>query len=159
MNKIAAFLRNTSTGRFFIPLGIILIVFSIFSYIAINNAKDYVKTEAVVSKIELFEEAHTDVDGNSFDATYTVYVKYEVDGTKYEEEYGVFPNYKEGDPVTISYNPENPQEIAQPNTIVLPIVLLVFGLASTIFGITSIVKNLKKQKELKLQEEEWENEK
>lgn len=156
MNNIFKLFRETSFGRFFIPLGVILIVVSIFTFISIDNTKGYVKTEGIVSKTELYEEAYYDGDTH-FDATYTVYVKYTVDNTEYEEEFGVFSNYSKGDKVTISYNPSNPKEIAQPNSIVLPIVLLILGIASLVGGIISLIKSIKKLKTLKLQEEGWKN--
>ena len=156
MNNVFKFFRETSTGRFFIPLGIILVIFGIVFLFSINNSKNFIKTEAVVSKLELFEEAYNNGD-TEFDATYTVYVKYTVDGVDYEEEYGVFSDYKENDKVTIAYNPDNPKEIVQPNSIILPIILIILGILSFTFGVISLVKSIKKYKKLKLQEKEWEN--
>ena len=157
MNNIYTFFRETSTGRFFIPAGLILIIFSIFLFIATDHNKNYIKTEAVVSRTELVEEAYTDADGNRVDATYKVYVKYTVDGQEYDEELGELPNYKQGDKITICYNPENPSQISQPTTIILPIALLVAGIAALIGGIVSIMKALKKHKAMKEQEKGWAN--
>jgi len=156
MDNVFKFFRETSFARFFIPLGIILIVFGIFAAISINNTKDYIKTEAVVSRTELAEEEYYDGE-NHHEATYTVYVKYTVDGMEYDEEYGVFSEYKVGDKVTISYNPNNPSEVAQPNTFVLPLVLIVLGIASLVGGVISIIKFVKKSKMMKKQEEGWAN--
>lgn len=152
MKNAFKFFRETSIERFFIPLGIILIVLSIFFLISMNKTRNYIETEAVVSKIELYEEEHYDGDGNHYDPTYTVYVKYIVDGKEYDEEYGVFPNYKEGDKVTISYNPKKPNKIAQKHTVIWPIAFLVLGVASIIVGAVSFIKVYKKHKKMKLQE-------
>lgn len=76
-NNIVKFFRDYSTARFFIPLGIILIIFGCFTFVSINNTKDYIKTEAIVSKTELYEPKHYDGETH-FDATYQVYVKYTV---------------------------------------------------------------------------------
>ena len=101
MNNISKFFRETSVGRFFIPLGIVLVVFSIFMFVSMDNTKNYKKTEAVVSRTELYEDSYYDDEGNKVEATYTVYVKYSVDGKDYEEEYGVLSGYNENDKVTI----------------------------------------------------------
>lgn len=156
MNSIFKFFRDYSTARFFIPLGIILIIIGGFMFISVNNTKNYIKTSAVVSKTELYEEEYYDGDTHH-EATYNIYVKYNVDGKEYEEEYGVFSGYKKGDKVTISYNPTNPSEIAQPISIVLPIALLIGGIVSFACGILSIIKTVKKNKALKIQEEGWKN--
>lgn len=156
MNNIVKFFRDYSLARFLLPLGIILIIFGCFMFISINNTKNYIKTDAIVSKTELYEEEHYDGDIHQ-DATYKVFVKYTVDGKEYNEEYGIFMEYKEGDKVTISYNPLNPSEIAQPINIFFPIALLIGGLLSLTIGIVSIIKTIKKNKVLKFQEEEWKN--
>ena len=50
MNKLAAFFRETSMGRFLIGAGIILIIFGcIVRSFAKDNA-NYIKTDAVVTK-------------------------------------------------------------------------------------------------------------
>lgn len=155
MNKLATFFRDFSAARFFIPAGIILLIVSVFVFKGVDHAKDFIKTEAVVTRADLFEEEYVDDQGDHHEATYDVYVKYTVDGKGYEEEYGVFPGYSVGDKVTISYNPNDPAEIAQPNTIVLPIVIAALGAVFLIGGILSTVKTIKKRKALRIQEEGW----
>ena len=156
MNKLAKFFRDYSVARFFIPLGIILIVFGYFMFVSIDNTKDYIETNAVVSRTVLYEDAYYDGDVHH-DATYTVYVRYTVDGVLYDEEFGIFSGYKEGDNVTITYNPENPEEIASPTSIFFPIGFVIAGIISIVISIFSILKTNKKNKELKKQEEEWHN--
>ena len=155
MNNIATFLRESRVARFLIPLGIILIIFSVFLFINKDQTRNYVKMEAVVSKTELVEEAHTDADGTSVEATYKVYVKYTVDGKEYDEELGELSGYKKGDKITISYNPENPSQISQPVSMIFSIALLCGGIAALVGGIVSIFSAVKKHKELKAQEEGW----
>lgn len=156
-NGFARFFRAFYLARFLIPVGVILILVSVFVFMAVDKSKDYPETEATVSKIELFEEEYTESDGTVHEATYTVYVDYTVDGKDYKNvEYGVFQKgYKAGDKVTIKYNPENPEDITQPNTFLLPILLLAGGVAALVGGIASIVVEVKKHKKLKKQEEEW----
>jgi hypothetical protein len=50
MNKIFTFFRETSTGRFFIPLGVLLVIFGIIFFFSINNSKDYIKTKAILKE-------------------------------------------------------------------------------------------------------------
>lgn len=157
MNGIARFFRESMVARFFIPLGIVLIIFSVFIFISNNKTKNYPKTKAVVSKTELYEEAYTDEDGNHVDATYTVYLKYTVDGKEYEEEYGVFSGYKVGDKKTIAYNPKNPKEISDPPSSLFAFAFLIGGIASLVGGIISAIRSVKKYKAMKRQEEGWKN--
>ena len=157
LNKIASFFRSAYWPMFFIPVGLVMTVFGIFAFKAVDRIKGFPETEAVVTRIELYEDATVDDEGNRTEATYTVYLKYTVEGKEYENEYGVFSGYKAGDTVKICYNPEDPDDIAQPNGIGLPIGLLAAGLASITGGIIATVVAVKKHKKLKEQEKEWEN--
>ena len=155
MNGITRFFRESMVARFCIPVGIILIVFSIFMFISNNKTKNYPKVEAEVSKLELYQEATTDAEGNSVDAVYTVYVKYTVNGVEYEEEYGQFSGFEVGDKKTLVYNPDNPKEISDPPSLLFAIIFLVLGIGFTAGGIISAVKAVKKYKKMKEQEEGW----
>lgn len=156
MNKIISFLRDYALARFLIPVGIILIVFGIIVSGISNTRKDYPQTDAVVSKAELYEEAHTEGD-NHVDATYTIYVRYTVDGKEYEQELGVLPEMKPGTTVKIDYDPKDPTNISQPVGKILPIAMMAAGAAMLIGGIVSIIHTANKNKTLKKQEEEWQN--
>ena len=157
MNNIFKFFRESRTARMLIPMGIMFIVIGVFLFIIDNNTKNYIKTEGIVSKAELVEEESIDADGNHIDATYDVYVKYTVDGKEYDELLGTISGYKEGDKIIIAYNPEKPNEITQQTGIIVPIVLVVAGIASLIGGVVSAKNAIKKNKELKIQEESWKN--
>ena len=157
MNDLATFFRESRVARFFIPAGIFLIIFSILLFVIDNQNKNYIKTEAVVSKIKLAEEEHTDSEGNHLEATYTVFVKYTVEGKEYEEELGILSGYKEGDKVIITYNPSDPSQISQPSSIILAIGVLLAGIASLVGGIISAIRAVQKHKAMKTQEEGWKN--
>lgn len=157
MNGIITFFRESKTARFLIPLGIILIIFSIFLFISSNHNKDYIKTEATVSKVELVREATYDVDGNREEAMYRIFVKYTVDGNEYDTELGEMFEQKVGDKITIVYNPSNPTEISQPSSMILNIAMLVGGVAALVGGIVSAVNAIKRRKKMKEQERSWEN--
>lgn len=158
MNKIVTFFRESGTARFFIPLGIILIVFGIVMFIINNNNRNYIKIEAIVSKTELVEDAHYDANDTYVEATYNVYVKYTVDGKEYNEELGEFSNYKENDKITIYYNPDDPKQITQTKSIILPIVFIVGGCISLVGGIISAINAIKRVNRMKEQEKEWASE-
>ena len=67
MNNIATIFRESRVGRFFVPLGIILIAVGIVLFVINDHHKDFIKTEATVTKTELYEESYTDAEGNYFD--------------------------------------------------------------------------------------------
>ena len=157
MNKIATFFRESRTARFLIPLGIILIVFSIIFFISDKNHKNYIEIESTVSRVELVKDVTYDAEGNREEATYKIYVKYIVDGREYNTELGEMYEHKVGDKIKIVYNPDNPEEISQPSTLILNIVFLVGGIASLTGGFVSIINSVKRHKKLKEQEESWNN--
>ena len=157
MNKLITFFRESGTARFFIPVGIILIVFGIFVFIININNKNYIQVDAIVSKAELAEEAHYDENDNYVEATYNIYVKYIVDNNEYEEELGELSGYKENDNITIYYNPDDPTQITQTKSIIIPIILIALGCASLIGGIISAKNSIKRIKKMNEQERKWNN--
>ena len=158
MNKIAKFFRDFGLTSFLAVLGITLIILSVFAFRGVDHIKNFIKTEATVSDVILYEDAHYDeASDNYVEATYKVYVKYYVDEVEHENEYGIFSGYKVGDKLTICYNPNDPDEIAQPNGIVLPIIILVVGIAASVGCVITAVFAVKKRKKLIEQEKEWEN--
>ena len=157
MNKFITFFRESGTARFFIPVGIILIVFGIFVFIVNINNKNYIQVDAIVSKAELAEEAHYDENDNYVEATYNIYVKYIVDNNEYEEELGELSGYKENDNITIYYNPDDPTQITQTKSIIIPIILIALGCASLIGGIISATNAIKRIKKMNEQERKWNN--
>lgn len=126
-------------GVFFIPAGIFLIIFSILMFISFNNTKNYIEISGVVSKAKLYEEAYTDED-TYHEATYEVYVKYSVDGKEYDSYLGVLSGYQKGDKITISYDPNNPEKIAQKSGIVWPIGILILGIGFVIGGVINLIR-------------------
>lgn len=156
MNKLFTFFRESQVARFLIPLGLILTIFGIVVFSINMKNQNYIKTESTISKVELVEEEHIDANGDTVQATYKVYVKYSVDGKNYEEELGELAGeYKEGEKMTIYYNPKNPSEITQTTSLVLPIVMIVGGIAAFIGGIVSGANAIKRHKKMKEQEKEW----
>lgn len=156
MNSLVTFFRETAAVRFLAPLGVILVLFGGIIFRSANVTKNYLETESVVTRTELVEEA--DSQNKDKDELYTIYVKYTVDGVEYEEIYGDFHGYKEGDRIKILYNPADPTEIAQPgNTPLLALAFVIAGLGSLAGGIVSAIKAIRKQQALRAQEESWSN--
>lgn len=158
MNKIIMFFRESITARFFIPLGIILIVFGVIIFGINKENQNYIKTNAIVSRMDLVRESYIDENHNEVEATYNVYVKYSVDGKEYEEELGELSGYKENQEITIYYNPDDPVKITQTKSLVLPIVMILFGFVSFVGGIISGLNAIKRIKKMNDQEREWKNE-
>ena len=157
MNKFATFMRETGPARFFIPLGIILLAFGIIILIININNSDYIQVDSFVTKTEVYEPEHIDTDGNHIDATYTVYVKYTVDGKEYNAELDGLTNYNEGEKITIYYNPEDPSQITQSISMILPIAIIIGGLIALVGGIISSINSFKRYKKMKEQEKGWAN--
>ena len=80
MNKFLTIMRESSTARFFIPLGLFLIVFGIIMFVINTKNKNYIEIEATVSNIKVLEEAYTDANGDYVEATYSAEVIYNLDG-------------------------------------------------------------------------------
>lgn len=157
MNGIATFFRESRVARFFIPLGIILIAFGIVVFVINNKNKDYIEVESTITNVELSEEAYTDSEGNHYDATYNLTIKYTVDGKEYNGTLDNMPKYDIGKKMTIYYNPKNPSEFTQSKSIILPIIMVAGGIASFVGGIVSASRAVKRHKKMKKQEESWNN--
>ena len=158
MNKFLTFLRESSTARFFIPAGIILIAFGVFMFVINTKNQDYIKVESTVSNVKLVQEEYFDTDGNRVEATYDVIVKYTVDGKEYDGTLDNVSKYNIGDKVTIYYNPKDPSQITQTKSLILPIVIIILGVSSLTGGIVSAVNAVKRHKQMKEQERSWVNE-
>ncbi len=119
MNKFITFMRESSVARFFIPVGLILIIFGVIMFIINTKNQDYIKITATVSNVELVEESYIDTDGNQVEAVYNITVKYLVNDKEYSSTLDHVSKYAIGDEITIYYNPKDPGQITQ--VIVLPI--------------------------------------
>ena len=157
MNNMFTFMRESSVARFFIPAGLLLIIVGVVIFFINVNNQNYVNVESTVSNVQLAEEAYTDADGNHVDATYNVSIKYTVDGKEYSSVLENVSKYKVGDKIKIYYNPKDPSQITQTKSLIIPIVMVVAGIASLIGGIISAINAVKKHKKMKEQERSWEN--
>lgn len=156
LNRIAKLFRDYAFARFALPAALILIIFGCVIYGPVLARQDYPQTDAVVTRTELYEDAYYDsATETHHDATYRIFVQYSLNGQTYEEEYGIFPEMKVGAKVKIAYNPSDPRDISQPNTVLLPIGIIAGGVVFLAAGVISIMITKNKNKKLKKQEEEW----
>ncbi|MBQ6267404.1 MAG: DUF3592 domain-containing protein [Clostridia bacterium] len=142
LGKIAKFMRNTGPARFFIPLGVVLIIFGILSFGF--NTDTYQET---VGKITAVEEVPVSADEpQQFDVSFT----YTADGKTYD---GVFSNltgdFKVGEEIKVLYDPADPQKITNSKTgAFFSPVLILAGVALAAFGVLRTVTAFKKSKAL-----------
>ncbi len=126
--------------RFIVPLAALVmgIVFIVMGCISLSQVKNFPAIEAVVTGVE--REYITDGDGTREEVT--VRVKYNVDGTDYEE---ILQNnsatLNEGDKITVRYNPEKPSFVtgATKSSSMIPIG---FGALFTLIGLVLFAKSI-----------------
>ena len=158
MNKFATFMRESNVARFFIPAGLFLIVVGIIVLIISIKTQNYIKIEAIVTNVNVRQEEVSDNDGTHMEDVYDVSFKYTVDGKEYNNSFDGVSKHIVGDKMTIYYNPSNPQEITGSKSIIIPIAMIIAGIASTVGGTISAVNAVKKHKKMKEQERSWANE-
>ena len=155
MKKFIQLMQLTTFGRFLLHAGIILLIFGLVSVGSVKDARNFIQTDAVISRAELYQEAY-DEKGEHHEAEYDVYVKYTVNGREYESELGILSGIKVGDAMKVYYNPADPSEVVQMrNQAVIPYVALGLGAVALIGGIINVSKAVQKLKRLQEQEEEW----
>ena len=156
INRIAKFSRDYSFGSNGIVFGIIAIIFGMIAFKWNNARLDYPMIEAEVIGVALEQEAYDDGDTH-YDATYTVDVRYSVDGQEYEGTLNDQSEIKVGETTRIDYNPSDPTDIGYHQAAWVPAIIIAVGVLGIVIGIVNIVKNRNKNIKLKKQEEEWKN--
>ena len=158
MNKTVSFMRESSVARFLLPVGIMLIIFGVVMFVINNKNQDYIKIEATVIDVKEEEDIVTDGDSNHTSITYNVTLNYIVDDKEYTGTLDNVSKQKVGDKIVIYYNPKDPNQITQTKSLILPIIIIVAGIASLTAGIISAVNAVKRHKKMKDQERSWANE-
>ena len=158
MNKTVSFMRESSVARFLLPVGIMLIIFGVVMFVINNKNQDYIKIEATVIDVKEEEDIVTDGDGHHTSITYNVTLNYIVDDKEYTGTLDNLSKQKVGDKMVIYYNPKDPNQITQTKSLILPIIIIVAGIASLTAGIISAVNAVKRHKKMKDQERSWANE-
>ena len=158
MNKMFTFMRESQVARFFIPAGLILIIFGIVVFVITLNNQNYIKIEATVANVSETQETNVDSDGTNITTVYNATLNYIVGGKEYIQTLDNVSKCKVGDKMIIYYNPNDPNQITQSKSVILPIAMIIGGMASLIWGITSAVNAVKRHKKMKEQERSWANE-
>ena len=158
MNKMFTFMRESQTARFFIPAGLILIIFGIVVFVITLNNQNYVKIKATVANVEETQETNVDDGETNITTIYNATVNYTVGGKEYTQTLDNVSKCKTGDKMDIYYNPKDPNQITQTKSIILPIVIIVAGITSLTGGIISAINAVKRHKNMKEQERSWANE-
>ena len=114
-------------------------IFIVFGATSIKEIREFKPIPAVVSHIE--REWMPDGDGTDTEQI-TIIVTYTVDGHEYTEELqNTKTNYKQGDAITILYNPEDPTEVSGA-TKTIALIQLTVGSALVLGGIATFVLKL-----------------
>lgn len=154
LNRYAKNERDYSYGYGNAVFGIIVIIFGIFAFYVVNCRIDYPTTEAVVTDVELYEEAHYEGE-TLYNASYTIYFTYNVDGQEYEGKFDDREKEEVGNVIEINYNPSDPTDVSWPNSMLIPIIIIVGGGVMVTVGLVNARKIKEKNQRLKEQEEEW----
>ena len=155
MNKIITIIRESALARFLIPAGIILIVFGVVFFGASKRNQHYKQTSAQVTSVTLEEAASTDVNGNRTEATYTLGIRYTVDGKEYENDLSGMSKREAEDRIVIYYDPDDPNMITQTKSLIIPLVIIAAGIGAVVAGIVSGVNVIRRYNRMKAQEREW----
>ncbi|MCR4621946.1 MAG: DUF3592 domain-containing protein [Clostridiales bacterium] len=141
-NKIARLSRNTGPARFFVPVGLILIVFALI--LMGFNHDNYELTTGTVTAVTALPLAENE------NQQYDVQVKYTVDGKDYENTFNnLGGSYTVGGDIKVYYDPDDPEKITNSKMAgFIPPILLVVGAAAVVFGIYKTVTAFKKSKAL-----------
>ena len=113
------------------------ILFIVLGFVGISQVKNFPEIEATVTSVET--ESTVDTDGTTTETT-TVYVKYVVDGEEYNEQLDdASSNVKEGDQITVRYNPEKPNKVTA-TTKTAGFVRIAFGIVISLAGLVSLAR-------------------
>lgn len=139
-NRFAGFMRNTGPARFFIPFGIILIVFG--TILMSFKTDSYLETVGRVTSVS----EYTDTDDNT---VYDVDFTYTVEGKQYTGTFdGLTEVFNEGDEIRVYFDPENPENITNSKAGFLPLIMIAAGIMALVYGIFRTMKAFRKSREL-----------
>ena len=140
-NKFARIMRNTGPARFFVPFGIILIIFGILMMSFTSG--DYLET---VGKVTSVEEIINAENQKEYDVTFT----YTVNGKQYTGTFTALPEAsKEGDEIKVLYDAADPEKVTNSKISgFVPPVIIAVGALAMVFGVFKTVKAFQKSKAL-----------
>ena len=138
-NKLARLMRDTGPARFFVPFGLILII---FGCIMLGFNTD--NFEQTTGKITSVTDVTTDKDQKQYD----IGIVYTVDGKEYENVFNnLSGNYSVGDNIDVWYNPEDPNSITNSkNGKLIALAMIGVGALGLVFGVLKTVKAFRNSK-------------
>ncbi len=140
-NKFAKIMRNSGPARFFIPIGVILIIFGVF-FLGHNTANYVETTGVIVGVVELPYDSDLGVQ-------YDVTVQYYANGKEYTGIFTLNENHNLGDNIPVFYDAEKPENITDGRySPIVPPAMMAAGVLAIAFGAFKTVKAFKKSKEL-----------
>ena len=140
-SKLARLMRNTGPARFFVPFGLILIVFGVI--LLGFKTDDFLETTGKITSV-------TETRNEKNEKEYSVSFTYQVGGREYTGSFENLPgSFAEGDDIKIFYDPADPERITNSKLgrIIAP-AAIVLGAAAVIFGVLNAAKAFRKSKEL-----------
>ncbi|MBQ2517311.1 MAG: DUF3592 domain-containing protein [Clostridia bacterium] len=142
-NKFARIMRNSGPARFFIPLGIVLIVVGVL--LMVFKSDNYVSTTGRITSVT---EGMYDDENNT--QTYDLGIAYTVDGKEYNSTFSnMNGSFSVGDEIKVFYDPESPDKVSNGKlpAIIGPIAIAL-GVLAGVCGVAMTVKAFKKSSEL-----------
>lgn len=134
-------IRKIERIRFYLSLIAVGVLFTVVSCIVIAMPKpEFSSADGVIQRIEPYNNP-------SGEELYVVYVSYtDESGNRHEEiRYPAYSSsMKEGDTVTVLYDPAAPEEIQAPGGEIVPYVLFVVGVIAIVAAVWMIAKGAKK---------------
>jgi len=142
MNKFARIMRDAGPARFFVPVGLVLII---LGAVLLGLNSRYAET---IGRVTAVTEGGYDAEQNR--QQYSVGVAYTADGREYAGTFEDLPNaYKIGEEIRVFYDPEDPAKITDARMgAVVPIVLIGAGALSIAYGVYRTVGALQKSRAL-----------
>lgn len=141
-NKFARFMRNTGPARFFVPAGVILIVFGII--LMTMSSGNYVETTAKVTSVT--EVVRIDTEDQQ---EYKIEFQYDVDGKTYDGSFQLEKKYQVGDEMTIYYDSANPEKVTNTkNGNLIGVIMIAVGAVAIAGGVFITIKAFRKSKAL-----------
>ena len=113
------------------------LLFLVSGFVKLTQINSFPQTNAMITQIEWEPGAGEESD------KYTVFVRYSVGGTTYETQLDNYKNsYREGQTITIRYNPEKPETITALNT---PTAIFIAAFGGLLFaaGVGTLVRTLR----------------
>lgn len=133
-------MKNNGSWKTYLAIAVLLLgglLFFISGLVKFTQVNSFPQTNALITQIEWEPGTGDEAD------TYKVFVRYSVGGTTYDEELDNYKSsYREGQTITIRYNPDKPESItglSTPVTIIITAVGCIF-LAGGVLTLTKFLR-------------------